>query len=418
MDPSIINVSETSNAYTRVEGPRGVAYVKNSSLEFHNYSNQYSSIQPQNFTVTSTNGSSVDIDLTSCLSSRVRRIWLEVELRNNDAVNALHPVPLPFLLNQSSAVQLLVNNQSAESMGQYDIWSWLMMQDFDYVAGQTKGMGFEFSGANNYLVVADSVGIPANSSRKYTMELNIGALKQIYFPIVATNNVKLKIVFNAGNTLLTAADITAGRSVADLAFVGLNVYTAGQKYAPAIESRITKQYREADHYCRVVCNRQLQLNLGPVTSGTYLTQILGALTGSQIKMSLMLVNTGATNEKVFNFDPLTSVSLYDAGGRLYSFNDQSGSLISQQYGVCELDSLQSAFNNVYTLSFCKDVKSTVWNQSSSGSLYFNGKNKIVFKVGATVAGGEDLFVSTLEEKILVQFKNGSIQLFELANNDN
>lgn len=415
MDPSIINVSETSNAYTRVEGPRGVAYVKNSSLEFHNYSNQYSSIQPQNFTVTATNGSSVDIDLTSCISSRVRRIWLEVELRNSSLVSAIHPVPLPFMLNQSSAVQLLVNNQSAESMGQYDIWSWLLMQDFDYVAGQTKGMGFEFAGANDYNVVADSVGIPINSSRKYTMELNIGALKQIYFPIVATNNVKLKIVFNAGATLLTAADIAL---LPSLSFVGLNVYTAGQKYAPAIESRITKQYREADHYCRVVCNRQLQLNLGPVTSGTYLTQILGALTGSQIKMSLMLVNTGAVSEDVFAFDPLTSVSLYDAGGRLYSFNDQSGSLISQQYAVCELDSLQSAFNNVYTLSFCKDVKSTVWNQSSSGSLYFNGKNKIVFKVGATVAGGEDMFISTLEEKILVQFKNGSIQLFELSNNDN
>lgn len=426
-----VNVKETSSAYLKVTSPDGsVAFVHDTSLEFHDYKYEFSLLQPvSGGNVSTTVGGTVDIDILNCASSRIDSAYVEVTMANSSGA-AIHPVALPYIINN---IQLILNGSQCETATSADCFLGTVAQStYEQLEAQAIAQGFIANNVDyskflvttgtpftnsgtlsvDYKVLPDTTtGIAANSSRKYSMPIPIGSLKQLFVPILATNNAKLRFTFNAGATLLIAADAA---SIGSLSIQSVVVYLGGQKYSSKVENAIIQQYKAGPHFSRIIRNREQLITLGSVTSGAQVSQVLGALLGTYISAKFTLTASGAASEAQYAFQPMNYISLYDGTGRLYSYDQIGGQIIKQQYATSKYPELVTAYNNIYLLPFSKNPLMDELEQRNSGGLYFTGRNSIRFAAGVTTS--LDLRVNAKEQAVLLQKQDGSVEIIELKSN--
>lgn len=404
-----IDVNEATTRFVPMQTAAGLVYVKQDSLNFYDYKSELNVLNPVSGQLTPLNSTYVDFDLNASGVHRVDNAFFQVTITNTDGANALALVPLAFLI---SRVELLCNSATVATLYSQDLFLQTIMSDSEMLAVRGLSEGFTVNPTTGVLS-ADTSTIAASASRTYSLPIHT-FLTQAFMPILKTNNMKFRIYFNSGTTLVQSTSVAAYTAIS---YSAPTLFIQGRCYGRKTLDRLLEEYRKAPHMARCIIRRQQIINVGAVTAGSQYQQLLGALTGSYSLVRFSLLPSGAQQEQQLAYRQMNSISLIDSAGRPWSFQQMPDSLLRQQVIPSKNNTLIAKSNFIYELPFARDPVGAFQTNRSAGSIYMDGRFSVYIVPTATAAGGVDLYANAHEYAVFRQDPDGSIKILQIKSMD-
>lgn len=394
---------ELHQAFTKFE-LNGKAYFGNSNdLESYDFTNSQNILTPLSIPggVLRSGGQFCDVDISSssCLH-KIDDIVLSCDISNANATNPALVVPFPYILNR---VEISFDGRVVETLYSDNLFTQTLMNTSEIIAQRAITEGFSTTTYG-----PDGVGIVALSQRNYQLPIHCN-ISKLFMP--TTNSVRLRFYFNGGSAIMTSTSVATAN---DLSLVSLNVYLQGRLFSSDVKNMLVSRYRSASHISRGIIRRYQLINLGPTTSGVQVSQTLSAYTGTFCFLRMVLKATGATQENVCanNWKAFLNNTLIDSSGQAWAFQNIPDQLIRNVWIPSKYNTLTTTTVNMHELDFCVDPMGSFRYLKDSGSLFMDGRYLAKPTPAVTASGGLDLIICSLQECLVVQQPNGTIDIKE------
>lgn len=397
VDPDLLHES-----YTEFKLGDKTYWGNNFDLSHPDYYNVVNILTPLslNSNMLVNGGAYVDVDITG--GSTVHKcdtLSLSVTIRNNNATNPAIVVPLAYILNR---IEILTDGRTTESLYSDNLFLQTCLSTDEQNAQSAKTEGY-----NPLTYGIDSVGIPALSSKTYSLNIH-SFIQKLFLPVC--NSIRLRFYFNGGSAIMSSTSVATAN---DLVCESLNVYLQGRVYDSDVKRQLVSRFRSATHISRCVIRRHQVISLGAVTSGAEWSQTISAMTGNMVFLRCYLKTTGATQQNVLPNAQIAfqDISLIDSSGSPYGFQSIPADLIKNTWMASKYMTRSTTILPFLELDFSDSPREVFQYQNSRGTLFMDGRYLI--KGRAASSGNYDLFVDSLQECLVSQLPNGTINIQEL-----
>ncbi len=383
----------------------GKSYFGNSGdLESYAFTNTYNVLTPLslNSNLLANGGQYIDIDISGqSMVHRIDNLTLSVNIRNNNATNPALLLPLAYVLNRC---EIMCDGAIKETIYSDNLFTQTILSTDELNSQSAIAEGY-----NPLTYGSDGTGVAALSSRTYSLNIHT-FLNKLFMPTV--NNARIRFYFNGGASILTTTSVaTAG----DLVVESLNIYLQGRVYDSEVKNMLIKRFRSGTHISRGIVRRQQIINLGATTAGVQLSQTLSAFTGSFIFLRCLLKNTGASNQSVLPaaYNAWRDISLIDSSGAPFAFQNIPQALIRNTWIPSKYNSKATTVVNMLEIDYSADPVNSFKTFRNAGVTFLDGKYLLKPTPATTVAGGQDLYILSCQETLIMQNPNGTVDVREL-----
>lgn len=326
----------------------------------------------------------IDYEVNSDRVHQIKKMALRFNVKNTDAVNAIQPVPGPYLVEK---IELYLGSSLVETIYDNHLYTeFLLMNDGDRLRQIASGMGvsvprYEATGGTaNADIYRAGPTIAASGTREYLIPIHSWINQADFFLPASIQRIRVRVYFRGGDGIFTTGNGSSG----NLSLESSQLVVSGVKYDNDILQKLLMRYRSVAHLKRAVIRRQQLVNYGKQSVTDQQQLSLTGISGTMSHLVWFEREAGVSKENYTAFNPLAKYTLLASDGSPDGFPD-----ITDQFNRCVMipharlptgavgvayqdAALTDQSQAIYVHPFSHDVPDSYWRANNNGSQFVNG----------------------------------------------
>lgn len=218
-----------------------------------------------------------------------------------------------------------------------------------------------------------------------------------------TDRVTFKFYFKPGADIFTSASVASdSQSLEDL-----RLYALGSVYDPSVRQSIVQRMKQSTHTFRANFPLVQISQLGTITSGNNITQILNQINGDVSSISFQIRDSNAKDEALSTFSKIQDLDLRDASNRPEWVVDVDQDIYRRFVAPkIEPESYLSSQQSQISVPFCESTYDILNKKTKNGCFTFTAQETVHLTPG--VSGAKELLVISYEYASVSITPNGNI----------
>lgn len=323
--------------------------------------------------------------------------WLQLGIRNNDAVNAADLLQSPFLLNR---VEIYIAENLCETLYPSQLWAeQILLPTNEQWEAKASWMNYDAATGD-----ATINNIPALSSAVSIIPLPLPQIAGKVPVSLVRQETQLRVYFNITPNVQTAI----GTPSTALALESAYLYISGVKYHPAVKAVVSNALFGRSIACRFYRRNQTR-NVVTLTAGAPFILPITEFNGFSPDVRYIVRDNIAPQNVSQGYKLLSRVTNYDENGNPLS-------LTAQDQGLIEWNMFRSYPNvarrmrfganpkYIYSFAWADDVPGAVMDGLSSGDIRY--KSNFSTEIVSATTGTYEILVHTYSKSVLT-IENGA-----------
>lgn len=322
---------------------------------------------------------------------------VELNLTNNDAVNAAILLPAPYMLlnYQTLASGSVLETNHPESL---EINRVFFSRNDEEIEQRQSLESFAYTLAGGYTTSATT--IPASGTATLYLQLfSILDRCKLFLPAINTQ-ITLQLYFNS-----TA--VTSGSLSTTVSLTSTKLIMSGYSFENEIRNSLIRRFAQVNHkYHYYLCQKEIVSSetVGDVSESNVR---VSSFSGMKLAANFFMVRTAnAVQENLYTFNKMATVDLRANGSSVYL-----SQLALQEFQSMAIESIPTTApvaTNIVMLPHSMDTYASVKNGKFKGELVYSPNYNLLIKSTLAPASKDIVFIGY--QSVIVNIKNGNLTI--------